>query len=299
MRNVQPLNRQVEIKIGPLREWEGGGSEDAALRIYGDGTNNNLRIKFSVPKHIISTTSATTISVYNLSPGSRSSLQKSHAQIVLKAGWANVGLLSIFRGSLHAVVTRRDGPDIVTDLLCLAAIGATSRTVISKSFGSNFQLSEMLSNIAKEFPGVDVDKKLIKVKNISIGKQGYSFAGAATELLDKLARVHGFSWWISDGRFYALDDDVVFGVENVVISSNNGFLLRAEQMLVTPWQKQLGTTIKSLLNPFIIPGGSVFLNTRINPILNGSYKVHSLTHSGDTHADDWTTEIQSYLIGGV
>ncbi len=297
MKNVQPFSRQVEIKVGPLTEWEGGGDESAAVRFYGDGTNNNLRIKFSIAKHIVSTTTTTIISVYNLGPGIRGALQNSQAQVLVSAGWANVGLLSVFKGSLLTVVSYRDGADIVTDLLCTAAMGSIARTALSKSFGPTYELSQMLIDIANLFPGVDVDPKLIDVKNVFLGNQGYSYAGPASDLLDKLSRVHGFSWWINDGRFYAIDDNKKINVGNVVISANNGFLIRAEPILTTPFQKQSGTSIESLFNPYIIPGGSVVLDTKINPLLNKILKVHELTHLGDTHADEWTTSIISYKVG--
>ncbi len=296
MKNIQPLNRQVEIKIGPLTEWEGGGDESAAVRIYGDGTNNNLRIKFSIVKHIVSTTTPTIISVYNLGPGIRGALQNSQAQIIVKAGWANVGLLSVFKGSLMAAISRRDGADIVTDMLCTAAIGAIARTTISKAFGPTYELSKMLIDIAKMFPGIDVDPKLIDVKDVFLGNQGYSYAGSVSDLLDKLSRVHGFSWWINDGRFYALDDNKTISEGNATISASNGFLMRAEPILTTPWQKQSGTSIDSLLNPYIMPGSSVVLETKINPSLSGAYKVHQMTHEGDTHEDSWSTSIINYKI---
>lgn len=295
MKDVQPLNRQVEVLVGPLSEWEGGGSEQLAVRMYGDGTPQNLRIKFTVPKHIISTASPTVISVYNLGPGIRSALQKSEIQVVLNAGWANVGLLNIFKGSLMASVSRREGPDIVTDMLCLAGFGATSRTVASKAFGSRYRLSDMLINIAKEFPNIVVDSNLIKVKEVAIGNQGQSFVGPASEFLDKLARVHGFSWWIENGAFYALDDEQAFVTGSVVISAENGFLLRAEPMLASPMQVRAGTTINSLFNPYVNPGELVQLETLINPVLNGPYKVHSMTHNGDTHTNEWTTNIESWV----
>lgn len=296
MKDTQPLNRQVEVKIGPLTEWEGGGDESKAVRIHGDGTNDNLRIKFSIAKHIISTATPTSISIYNLGPGIRGALQKSQAQIVVKAGWANVGLVSVFKGSLMSAISRRDNTDIVTDMLCIMAMGATARTTISKAFGPNYQLKNMVMDIAQEFPGIVIDPKLIDVKDVFLGNQGYSYAGPVTDLLDKLSRVHEFSWWINDGRFYALDDNKTVKGGNVLVSANNGFLMRAEPMLTTPWQKQMGTSIESLFNPYIVPGGSVLLDTKINPSLNGLHKVHTMTHVGDTHENAWTTSIKSYLI---
>ena len=48
----QPWLRQVEIYIGPLQEWQGGGNQDLAVKMVGDGTNNNLRIRFEIRKSI-------------------------------------------------------------------------------------------------------------------------------------------------------------------------------------------------------------------------------------------------------
>lgn len=297
MKNIQPLSRQVEVLIGPLAEWQGGGQQDQAIRMYGDGTNEHFRIKFSIPKHIVSTASPTKISIYNLSPESRGALKLRGLQVIINIGWENVGMLSLFQGSLLTSVSGSDGSDIITDLLCRAAVGAISRTTLSKTFGANYHLSDMLIDIAKELPNVSVDKKLIKVKNVSMGNQGYSFAGSANDLLDELSRVHGFSWWINDNLFHALDDEKVFTRRHVIISANNGFLNRAEPILATPFQKQTGISIDSLLNPLVEPGGSVQLESRINPALNGTHKAIWVTHSGDTHSDEWSTSIQTWTIG--
>lgn len=296
MRGAQPLNRQVEILVGPLPEWKGGGDERLAIRMYGDGTDINLRIKFSIPKHIVSTPSPTVISIYGLSSGARGALQNSGAQVIVNIGWDNVGLINVFKGSLLAVTIQREGPDIITQLLCLAGIGAISRSTLSVAFESQTTLKDMVIRAAKELPGITVDPKLVQISKISIGSQGYSFAGMTSEILDKLARVHKFSWWISDGVFHALDDDGVLSLEIVVLSSVNGFLMRAESMLSSPMQIQTGVKIESLLNPYIKPGGSVLLETKINSTLSGLCKVHSMTHQGDTHSNTWTTSIQSWKV---
>lgn len=295
MIDVQPLNRQVEVLIGPLTEWQGSGDAELATRIFGDGSTDNLRVKFTVPKHVVSTASPTVISVYNLGRGIRGALQKSEASVVLNVGWDNVGLIEVFRGSLMNSVSRREGADIVTDLLCLAGFGATSRTILSRAFNSQSLLRNIILSVAKELPGVSVDPKLIKVKDVSIGNQGYSYCGLSSDFLDKLSRVYGFSWWISNGIFHALDDEQTYSAGRVLISANNGFLLNAEPMLASPMQIQAGTTISSLLNPYIQPGETVELESSVNPTLNGNYKVHSMTHSGDTHGNQWTTNIESWI----
>ena len=294
MQANQPLNRRVELKIGPLPEWQGGGSANAAVRLYGDGTTDHLRIKFDVHKNIASTSTPTVFTVYNLSPGIRASLQKAGIQIAAHVGWNNSALVELFKGGVQACVSRREGADIVTDILCLAGFGATARGVMSVSFNAGVPIKDLVLDAAKKLAGVTIDEKLIKLDPAVTGSQGYSFAGRASNFLDKLARTYGFSWWITDGIFHALTDTEALQTGTVVISSASG-LLRADPQLSSPMQIVSGVTIKSILNPHILPGREVKLVTKINPALSGMYKVHTLSHSGDTHSSNWETSIESWV----
>jgi len=292
-----PFNRQVEVLIGPLPEWKGGGEQSRAVRLFGDGTPDGLRLKFDIHKHMVTTASPTVISVYNLGPGLRNALKKSGAQIALSIGWQNVGLVSVFKGSVLATVTYRSGADIVTDIMSLAGYGGLSRSVITKAFSGGARLKDLIYNIAKELQGVTTDPKLIDVSDTKFGNQGWSFAGLASEGLDKLARVYGFSWWIDKGLFHAVDDGrPLKGGSTPVISGKNGFLLRAEPMLASPFQQKTGVTITSLFNPFVEAGKSIRLESENNPDLDGTYKVHTLRHDGDTHSSQWNTNIQSWIV---
>ena len=292
----QPFIRQVELLIGPLEEWRGGGNQDLALRIFSDGSNDGLRIRFAVRKHIISTASPTVISVYNLGPKLRASLQKSNAQIVLRAGWANTGLTTIFSGSLLACVHQREGADIVTQLISLSGFGGCARTTIAGTFTEGASITEIVTGFAGVIPGVKVDPKLIQISEHFVGSQGMSFPPIpVAEALDKLARVYGFSWWIDKGYFHALDDEQSISGGEVFLSTNNGFLFRVEPMLVSPMQVKAGVSVHSLFNPGIEAGKTVRIESTVNPQLNGSYKVHTLSHSGDTHGSQWDTHVESWV----
>lgn len=292
-----PFNRQVELWVGPLPEWRGGGDPALAVRLFGDGTQNGLRIKFDIHKYVISTASPTVISIYNLGPGLRNALKRSGIQLALSIGWENVGLIPVFKGSVLTTVTYRQGPDIVTDIMSLAGYGGLSRSVITKAFSGGVRLKDMIYTIAQELQGVTTDPKLIDVSPVKFGNQGWSFAGLASEGLDKLARVYGFSWWIEKGLFHAVDDGrPLKGGSTPVLSGKNGFLLRAEPMLASPFQLKTGVSVTSLFNPYVEAGRSFRLESESNPDLNGNYKVHTLRHDGDTHSSQWQTSIQSWIV---
>jgi hypothetical protein len=293
----QPYLRRVELLVGPLPEWQGGGDEEQALRIYSTGADYERRISFEVHKHSVTTSSPTRIQVYNLPKKLRDILQESETNLLLRVGWMNSELVDLFTGSLLACTHERQGPDIITTLISLCGWGSISRALSSVTYGEGTLLQDMIFDLASRFPSITVDKHQILVADTRVGSQGLSFCGTVDSALNKLARVHGFSWWVSDGSFFAKDDQKSFVGGEVLISYKGGFLLRAEPMLASPAQKQTGVSIESLLNPHIQPGKLVALESQVNPQLNGGYTVHTLAHRGDTHSDQWESSIQSWVVG--
>ena len=298
MSEFQPYSRQIQVVIDPLPEWLGGGSgtDSLSVKMYADGTPDNLRMKFSVNKSIVTTASPSVVSIYNLGPQLRSAIKKSELTITLFAGWANLGLIKVFSGTIYNSVSYRQGADIVTDLLSLAGWGGVMRSSVAYSFNQGSLLKDIVESLAKAIPGVSVDPKLIQVPTVIIGNQGWSFVGTVNEGLTSLGKVHGFSWWIDQGVFYALDDAQAFlGGTLPVFSSSDGSLFRAEPMLTSPMQKQQGVSISGLFNPLVQPGKLVSLESTVNPDLNGNYKVHTLAFSGDSHSSQWDAQIQSWV----
>jgi hypothetical protein len=292
-----PLNREVEVLVGPLPDWKGGGSAAIATRFFGDGTTDNLRIKFTVQKHCVSTASPSTVTIYNLGKNLRNALINAGAQVVVSAGWSNVGRRKLFTGGLLNAVSQREGADIATTLSFLAGYGAKSRAVSSLAAASGKTLASVVFSLASNLPEISVEKKRIIVAPFVFGKQGWSFVGSTTDALDKLARQYGFSWWVSNNQFYACDDNSVIPGNVPVVTSKNGFLLRAEPILSSPYQQQAGVTISSLFNPLIDVGRAISVESDLNPGITGTYKVHTLTHRGDTHSSSWETSLESYTYG--
>lgn len=330
--SFQPYLRRVEVLVGPLSELMGGGSKGEALRFYGDGTNNNFRIAFSVNKQLPTTCTPTSISIYNLSPGTRSTLHvpktappidliQNGAKVVLNVGWENGDLVQVFQGTMLSCYSQRQGPDIITTMMSLAGAGDLVSSITpspftrlgeggptsigsgndtSSTFVKGQSVSEIVYVLATNFPSIAVDKKNIVIKEYNLGSAGWTFAGPVAEGLDKLSRQYGFSWWIDNGKFYAKDDKTAFPTQNV-ISSSNGLLLRAEPMLTGPFSQNIGASIYSLLNPYIDLGTQVKLESEINADLNGYYTPYSIRHTGDTHSDQWTTAIETqwYNMAGA
>lgn len=300
--------RDIELLIGPLPEWEGGGDESKGVRIISDGSRSTLRVRFTVLKQYGAAPMPSTFTITNLSPKLRNVLQTTpNVQVSLRVGWMNTDRMLIFTGTVITVVSQRSGPDIETTLAAFASFTSMERSVFTKTFSDEYPLSEAVYSVAKVFEeeaGVIVSKNNISVdSNVVFGYCGWSFAGSVSDAMDQLARVYGFSWRIENNTFYAQDDRNYVGGK-VHIGTKNGFLLRAEPLLVTaPGQTiygqsdpglMKGVMIQSVLNPLIEAGGIVVLDSSINPGINGEYKVATVTQSGDSHGSTWYSDVMSF-----
>ena len=298
---VYPFLRVIELYLANIPEWRGGQPLAQMLKIVADGTTNNLRIRFEIKKHSLTTESPSYIYVYNLSEALRNALAKASGtqqlggiELEMKLGWQNVPLTTVFSGSLLACYSERQGADIVTTLISIAAFGAKVEAVISQTFNAGSSLISMITSLASQLPHVTIGQ--VNVADHKVGNQGWSHAGGAKDCLDELAKNYRFHHWIDKGIFHACDDTKsLAGSSPPLISFKNGFLMRVEPILVGPWQQFGGVTVQSLINPSVLVGGQYQLESKLNSKLNGVYTASSLNMSGDSHANQWDMKIESLL----
>lgn len=345
--SAQPWIRNIEVILGPLGELDlnqGPPNPNNGKRIFSDGTQAGLRVRFNVKKHIVSTGAPTSIDIYNLSEATRQSIKNNLTQVALNIGYANItGMRNIFTGSVLSCFSYREGADIVTSLSCLQFYGgltqickiemlpdnngkaqsgqisvANNKLVKKIDFsgdtkdGSGMTLAGIVKSIAQEIVGVYFDPTLVMVPDVVFKGKGIAFRGQIQDVLNKLARQYGFSWFIDAARFYAVTDGSAISSRPVVISSDNGYLIRAEPMFHGPLQGQIGVSITSVLNPLIDlkPGARIQLKSSVNPGLNNGvnpayisdnqglgYVVTDLTHSGDSHSSQWLSHMECKFMG--
>jgi hypothetical protein len=347
--SAQPWIRNIEVILGPLGELDLSQgppkpNPNNGKRIFSDGSQAGLRVRFTVKKHIVSTGAPTTIEIYNLSESTRQAIKNKLTSVAINVGYANItGMRNIFSGSVLSCFSYREGADIVTSLSALQFYGgltqickiemmpdnegiAQSGQIIvgadkltkkvefhsSGADGSGMTLYGIVKTLGQSIAGVFFDPELVIVPNVTFSGKGLAFRGQIQDILNKLARQYGFSWFIDAARFYAVTDGSAISTRPVIISSDNGYLIRAEPMFEGPAQGQIGVSITSVLNPLIDikPGARVQLKSTINPGLNNAanqtyisndqglgYIVTDLTHSGDSHSSQWQTHMECKYMG--
>lgn len=287
------FKRNLELLVGPLKDYQGDGNSQQAIRILSDGSTSTLRIKANITKSMISIPNASQITIYGLSKETRNKIMQSQASIRLYAWYDGQQKELVFRGGILNCVVNREDTDIPITLISLDGQGGFMRAPVSVSYTNGIQLKDVVKDVAGKIPGVTIDDSRIDVSG-QVGFSGMAYAGGAKEFLDRLGGQYGFSWSINNGVFEAVSDKRGFNVETLL---GAGVLIKASPILSGPAQQQIGTDIQALYVPGVSPAQFVRLQSSINTELNGRYKVHTMNLNLDTKSDSWTMSIQSYKQG--
>lgn len=272
--------RYCELIIGPLADWQGGGSTGEAVRIIADGSSRHLRVAFNVNKSLGGSPNKIDVAIWGLSQKTIQSIRGNLSKIQIVAGYSSSGDSAglVASGGILAAIPERQGPDIVLKLIALDGYGGMVRGVYSRAFDGRTPISVVVSDIASNLPGVtvgniDVDGQLFQ--------KGQQFSGSTTDQLNRLADQNGFSWSIQDGIFQALSDNRDSGREHLFSSQNN--LISAVPLLNGPTAENVGVEIVAKFDARMKPGDRMTIQSSVNPALNGSYKSTSVNLQFDSH----------------
>lgn len=249
------------------------------------------RIAFTVEKTEDSFTNKATISLWNLNGESRAVLEEKKTVIRLDAGYKNnPSLLFIGQTNLDTVgmvKTTRQGPDIITTVeagdgelnLTNAHLevslgpGATNRQVFEalvKSIGIALAVG-----VKKDFPVVQYGK-------------GFSYAGRAKDLMDRLMKDVDYRWSIQNNEIQVTPRLRGTGEEAAYITPQTG-------LINIPSKTDEGFTFESVLDPRITPGRLVTVESGITG--KGVFRVVKSVHVGDTHEGEWKTTFEGVPRG--
>ena len=253
-----------------------------ALFIETTGRDDETRIAFSVTKHKLGTPNTSTIRVWNLSEQSRSRIRQGHAAVEL---WAAGELIA--RGGVLSAISTRDGAEIITEISLLDGFNGMTLGVYRRTLAKNYPLNKLVREIAKTMPGITVEQSRVTITG-GLGYKGATMSGRAADLLDGLADQFGFSWSVQDGHFQAIPDD-----KHLEKNTDVGSLIYATPLLSGVGQIETGVEFQTTLLPGVLPGEKVTIKPTVMQSLAGTYDAHLITHDGDSHADQWTTTVQS------
>jgi hypothetical protein len=252
----------------------------------------DLRVSFSIEKHLGSEPNTCTCSIFNLSESSRALFEGKPLQVRIDAGYDSQ-LGALFVGDLAFGQSIKNGTEWETKLQLADGHRAYHYARHARAYPKGTSTIDMVKDMAGAM-GLKVPKNaadaLDLVRQISSGN---SFAGPSRKMLTQVLARHGRSWSIQDGGLQILGDDEVRSGDALVIDEGSGMIESPE---FGPPKKKGGKrllTVKNLLYPALSPGRKIRV---VSLRVNGFFKIERVTHTGDTAGGDWMSTIEAVPV---
>ena len=299
------FNRECSLVIGK----EGGKGVELT----------GLRIAFSIQKGATKSPNKCTVKVWNASPKTRAAIEVIGNVIILKAGYTeDIGAKTIFSGNVTRTLTVREGPDWITELEIEDGFLEFRDAKVSLSFAQGATVEQVVSAVSKKFelPVRPLPADILQ-KQYSAG---FAFVGRVRDAMDKACEKGGLEWSIQNREIQVIKKGGVFKQKAYLLSADTGLLGSPMQESKTMTEKAaakegitanqpgvrktterdkdgevqqmlqvLGYKVKSLLQPLVEPGG--FVQVKSQGVNGEFFRVEELTHTGDTHGNEWHTEL--------
>lgn len=249
----------------------------------------DLRIQFSVEKHLAKEPNAATLTVTNASKTTRSFLETKPLIVQIAAGYDGVAR-HLFTGDLRFAKSTREGTDWETELQLGDGDRAYRYARVSRSYKAGTSvivaLREAAAALGLDLPGPITTSPALATQFAA----GVVLHGPARDELTKLLAPYGYHWSIQDGKLVILKDAEIRADRAIVISADAGMIGSPEFGEPATKGAPPSLTVRTLLYPEVTPGGKISVESKA---IRGVFKVVRVVHAGDSHGDDWTTEIEA------
>lgn len=280
----------------------------AAGRTQGRGVEIGppLRMKFDIKKDDGKNPNRSRVTVFNLKPETRRGLEEPDVRCVLDVGYAEEGGPSnVFTGDVIEAYTEFDGPDIATVLELGEGVIAIRDGIVSLGYPKGSGTTAAIRDVASR-----MGLSLVMPEDApeKAWQGGFSFHGAGRSALDQITRYAGLSWSIQGTTLQVVRTGGTTNRQVFVLNARSGLIKhpervrsnRREAAKVTDQQgetarvpkkteKKDGWRVTSLVLPSVLPGDRVKLESRT---VEGVFVVEEVQHQGDTHGDQWFTELK-------
>ncbi len=257
----------------------------------------DLRVTFKIEKNSSKHTNNAEITIYNLSPTSRMGIVQRGTPVALVAGYTDTAAI-IYVGELVEPTHTRDGSDWTTKLVCRTGDAAWYRYT-SRAYTGSVPRVQVLTDLAASMGYSVPTAGAALVSDHGVLGTGIVTHGQVHAEMDYLLRPLGLEWSIQDGELQIVAMNTGTREPAVLLNATSGLIGTPEPQeayhFTATRGKPKGIKAKSLLQPSIRPGRLVKIESES---ATGVYVVNTCTHTGDTHGNDWQTELEARYIGG-
>lgn len=259
---------------------------------------DSLRMQFKVKKDNSAKPNTAECVITNLKQSNRSRIQVKGAPVIIQAGYEST-IATIFSGVVRTADAVWVGPDCNMVVRSGDGENAYGYATISQAFRKGTPKATVLAALCKALSGFAVDPvdtsqaQLIFANVGGVFANGYSAYGKVARHLDVVLKTIGFEWSIQDRALQVLNTGGTTQEQAVFLSPSTGLIGSPQHGSgdgKSP-QKNAGVVkVKALLQPLVRPGSKISVQSNG---LTGILRVISVEHQGDTHGDDWTSDIEA------
>lgn len=276
----------------------------------GDGILiTDLQIRFDVSKSADNkrTGNSATVEVYNLSRGTLGKLETEFLECTLAVGYRDTGIQTILTGNVVETRTVKQGPDQVTQFILGEGYTALNHKRLKSLVAPGKTVEDVIEEIRAQMPGVARGAYVGTNLNSPV-LYGYPLNGSPKDMLTRVARERKLEWRVDNGALYISDENGLVSrdsSEAVLISRGTGlvdipyYASGDPAKLDTDPRRRTGIQFKALLNPSVMPGRLILLESDVLPQLNGFYRVNDIRYSGDYRGGDWYIDCVCSQVNNV
>lgn len=194
--------------------------------------------------------------------------RKQPARLILEAGRISTGVFRLFFGDIVSAESSSP-PDVTLSLKAKTGNGS-ARDIVTTSFGAMSKLSDIAARIARDC-GVRLDFQATD-KYVA----NWYFCGATLKLVERLQDAGGVKAFIDDDVLYVKDADKAVKGRIKIVNQNSG-------MVGLPKGTEKGLDVSWLIDGESSLGGTLRLESKFNPTLNGDYLIEQLKFNIASH----------------
>jgi len=245
-----------------------------------------MTLQFTVDRDMGTSLNTMTCQIFNLNEETRRKIFQDrygyfqglggnlgYRRITLEAGYGT-DLSLIFAGNLFEASSARQGSNIITFISCRDGGFDTNISQMSEAFKPGTTMGEVLQFMVTQFPNLEIGAAKLDGETLSYTfKRGVSISD---NVWDAMQRYFDNNVFIDQEKVHLIEKNqyIEYPGQISLINADTG-------LLNTPRRNQNYLSIETLFEPRIKMGQMIALESTIQPIYNGTYKVCAIMHAGD------------------
>lgn len=250
----------------------------------GGGSSDTLHISFSFEKTDLESQNTGRVTIWNLNDAHRAQLEQKDCPFALRAGYGGRNTL-LFSGIVSNASYSLDGADRQLEIEVVDNLVQVRDTFVSVSYNGTVNWKEIFDDTAGQMGVAVVYSYNAEFSDVS---NGFSFVGAAKDIITKGCDCNGLSWSLQNGVLQIKRIGDVLSMSAYELSEDTGLIGIPKRVVITEdtavGKNSIGWDVEFFLNGAI--GIDDYVHLRSKEV-SGYFRVYSIKHDGDNVSGDW------------